>query len=569
MFGRTRFGGNGNDISGLWSSERSVERLIPKRLIPTENSVDCSTSITPRRTGRRWLVRSTAAGAIGCHRYGVAKRRAVLATVLLTCGVTVSSAVGAPPAKVALTGGRIIPVVGDEIATGTVLIEYGKITAVGTNVEIPYDAMEVDVSGKVVFPGMIDPHSARALDVPNENLPVTPFLDVYDAIDPSRLYLEDALRDGITAIHVIVANNCVIGGLSRVVHPIGLTPDEMTIAAPTALKISVTPKRGFDRMTQIAKLRETFLELDDYLDKLAEEKYEESLEEKDEKIDVGPEEAIKRGHELIEPTDYDDQHRNLVKLTRGDMSSFIYCRSAGDVGHAVRIAKDNGFFDRSVFVLGHASYKAVGEVKASGRPVVLDAQLVHRERDPLTGKLSETFVPKVFADAGVMFALQPNPNASLAERYLNYQASRCVRNGVSRQTALESITINPAKMLDLGDRLGSIEVGKVANVLVLTGDPLDFNTWVDEVYINGIRAYRRDDDVRLKQLLGDEPPEVAEEGDEAKGSEQEDVERPGKNDKAESPGKSHSPGDAADDKSDEKPAENAPGGDEEGGSVAP
>ena len=497
----------------------------------------------------------------------------MLAAVVLTFGVTVSALSAAPPAKVALTGGRIIPVVGDEIAVGTVLIEYGKITAVGKNVEIPYDAMEVDVSGKVVFPGLIDPHSSRALDISNENLPVTPFLDVYDAIDPSRLYLEDALRDGVTAIHVIVANNCVIGGLSRVVHPIGLTPDEMTIAAPTALKISVTAKRGSDQMAQMAKLRETFLELDDYLEKLAEEKYEESLEEKDEKIDVGPEEAIKRGKELIETTDYDDKHRNLVKLTRGEMTSFIYCRRAVDVGHAVRIAKDNGFFDRSVLVLGPESYKAVNEVKASGRPVVLDAQLIHRERDPLTGKLSETFVPKVFADAGIMFALQPNPNASLAERYLNYQAARCVRHGVSRQTALESITINPAKMLNLGDRIGSLEVGKVANVLVLTGDPLDFNTWVDEVYINGIRAYRRDDDVRLKQLLGEEPAEVAEEGDEAEGSEKEDAEQADETDKAEVPKEKPAPGGedkaVTDEKSDEKPAEDAPGGDDEDGSDAP
>ena len=127
----------------------------------------------------------------------------------------------ASPAKIALTGARIIPVVGDEIPSGTLLIENGKITAVGKDVEIPYDAMEVDLQGKVLFPGMIDPHTWRGMEAPNEGLAVTPFVDVYDAIDPSRLFFEDCLRDGVTTVHIMAGNNLVIGGVSRVVRPIG------------------------------------------------------------------------------------------------------------------------------------------------------------------------------------------------------------------------------------------------------------------------------------------------------------------------------------------------------------
>jgi imidazolonepropionase-like amidohydrolase len=412
---------------------------------------------------------------------------------------------------VALQGGRIIPVVGSGIAKGTILIEHGRITAVGEQVEIPYDAVVVDVSGKVLLPGMIDAHSARGLDIPNENLPVTPYVDVYDALDPSRLYFEDALRDGITSIHTIVANDCVIGGLSRAIRPIGLTPDEMTLQAPVALKLSVAPKRGSDRMVQMALLRETFLELADYLEDLAEKKYEESLEKEDKKIDVGPDEARKRGKPLIKTEDYDDKHRNLIKLTRGELDAFVFCGRAGDIGRAVAVAKDNGFFDRSVFVLGADCFKAVKELKAAGRPVVLDPQLLYRERDPITGEIEETFAPRVFAEAGLSFSLLPHPDNSLSERYLNYQAARCVRNGIPRQTALEAITINPAKALGIADRVGSLEVGKIADLVIFSGDPLDFSSWVDLVYINGIRAYDRQTDVRLKQLLGDEPAEVMKE----------------------------------------------------------
>ncbi len=419
-----------------------------------------------------------------------------------------SLVLASPPAKLALQGGRIIPVVGKEIASGTILIEHGKIAAVGQDVEIPYDAMVIDVKGKVLFPGMVDAHSSRGLDIPNEHLPVTPFLDVYDALDPSRLYFEDALRDGITSIHVIVANNCVIGGVSRVVHPIGRTPREMTQGVQTALKLSVAPKRRSDRMVQMATLRETFLELSDYLDELAETKYEQSLEDKDEKIDVGPDEARERGRKLIRSDDYDDKHANLVKLTRGQLGAFVYCETGGDVGRAIKLAKDNGFFDRMTLVLGSSCYKAVDEIKASKRPVILGPELIHRQRNAVTGEITETFVPKVFADARIKFSLLPHPNGSLGERYLNYQAARCIRNGVTRKKALAAITINPARAIGMKDRIGSLEVGKLANIVVFSGDPLDFNSWVDQVYINGIRAYSRDTDVRLKRLFSDDASEV-------------------------------------------------------------
>ncbi len=139
--------------------------------------------------------------------------------------------------------------------------------------------------------------------------------------------------------------------------------------------------------------------------------------------------------------------------------------------------------------------------------MVLDAQLTHRERDPITGELRETFVPKVYADAGVPFSLLPSPDTSLAERYMNYQAARCVREGIDRATALKAITLNPARAVGLGDRAGSLEIGKTANIVVLSGDPLDFNAWVDLVYIDGIKAYDRSEDVRLEELFGKEKPE--------------------------------------------------------------
>jgi hypothetical protein len=181
-----------------------------------------------------------------------------------------------------------------------------------------------------------------------------------------------------------------------------------------------------------------------------------------------------------------------------------------DVAPAIQTAKENGFLERTVFVLGTDAYRAVDELKRVKRPVVLSAELVHRERDPITGELRETFAPKVIHDAGLSYALLPDADSSLAERYLTYQAARCVRHGIPRQAALEAITLNPARMLGVADRLGSLEVGKDGYVVVLSGDPLDFTSWVELAFIQGVLAYERDKDVRLKELLGLEQTAAAE-----------------------------------------------------------
>ena len=433
----------------------------------------------------------------------LAQLATTLAAAAMTLTATTATAQSSPPEKIALTGGRIIPVVGEEIESGTIIIERGVITAIGggDDVDIPYDATEIDVTGKVLMPGMIDAHTARGMDIANENAPVTPFLDVYDAIDPSQLYFESSLREGITALHIMPGNNTVIGGTSRVVRPIGMTVNEMTIMPQVGLKISTTPKRGFDRMSQLATLRETFLELDDYLERLAETKYEESLAEKDEKIDVGPEEARKRGKELITDQDYDDQHNNLIRLRRGDLQAWMHVGSPMDVGPAVQLANDQGLMDHTVFVVGGNTYKAIKEIARTKRPVVLPGNLFARDRDPISGEIEEVFLPTEFHDAGILFAITPNPDASMAERYLNYQAALMVRNGIPRNDALEAITINPATILGLEESHGSLEVGKTANIVVMSGDPLDFSTWVEQVLIDGIVAYDREKDWRLKELL--------------------------------------------------------------------
>lgn len=436
------------------------------------------------------------------HRSAFVRIRILAALVVASLGLSGGEALAAPPpSKLALTGARIITVSGDDIAEGTILIENGRIVALGKDIKLPYDATEIDLEGKVVFPGMIDADSWQGLDRPNESLPVTPFVDVYDAVDPSRLYFEECLRNGITSLHVIPGPNLVISGLSRVFMPIGLTPDEMLIRAEVALKLSTTPKGGFDRMLQLETLRGTFAELERYLDRVAERRYAEQRKEDGKIVDVGPAEARKRGRELVRDEDLDDQHRNLVRLKDGRLSAFMVANEAMDVGPALTLANELGLTDKTVLVLGASAVRAVRELAKAKLPVVLSSELVYRDRDEQTGEVTETFVPKVIHDAGLKFALQPATDSSLAERFPTYQAARCIRNGVPRRVALKAITLHPAEMLGLGDQLGSIEVGKIANLVVFSGDPLDFGSWVEHVYVNGIHAYDRARDPRIQDLL--------------------------------------------------------------------
>ncbi|MGP1347767.1 MAG: amidohydrolase family protein [Phycisphaerales bacterium] len=437
--------------------------------------------------------------------------RSIAATTALalaaSCGVAMaqqpSHVHGTPPEAIAITGARIITVSGQDIAQGSIVVRNGKIIAVGPadEVELPYDAIEYELEpGTVVMPGMFHPGANNGLAGPNESFPITPFLDIRDAIDPSSLFFESMLRAGITSVHVMPTDNAVIGGLSAVVRPIGRTMGDMEVLGEVALKFSVSPVRGSDRMTQLAQHREVFAAHADYVRKISEEKYENSRAEEEKPVDVPPEEAQKRGLEMLDDHDYDERNRNIMRLLRADFGAWWVCDRAMDIAPALTLAQDNNLTDRSVLIVGTEAFKAAERIAESGRPVVLSEQLFHRERDPITGELNETFVPKAFSDAGVTFALQPSPSGSFAEQYPIYQVAQCIRNGVPRDVAFKAITLHPAQMLGLDDQLGSIEVGKIANLVVLTGDPLDFNSEVDHVFIEGIHAYDRSKDRRLQEL---------------------------------------------------------------------
>ncbi|MEZ6189486.1 MAG: amidohydrolase family protein [Planctomycetota bacterium] len=403
---------------------------------------------------------------------------------------------------VALTGGRILDPAGTD-AAATLLIEDGKVKAVleGQDPKLPYDARVIDVSGKVLFPGMVLARTSSGLDRANESQPTTPYLDAYDAIDPSSPRFEGFLREGVTTVHVTQGNDTAIGGLGRVVQPLGLTVEEMTVRPATGLILSVSDRPGWDRVRQRAQLRESFAQLQDHLDQVAEKRYAQEQEREGKQVEVPPQKARELGRKLLRPEDVDPQQRNLYLLVSGQLDAYVYCERAQDVPFALAMAQDMGFLPRTTLILGAECHKAIELIKTVERPVLLMPTLTYRERDPFTGDERETFVPRVYADNDVEFGLMVDRDSGFGDRYLWYQAARCVREGIGREQALRAITQIPAQILGLEGQVGTLAPGAAANVLVLSGDPLEATTHVDQVLLGGEVVYERSKDVRLERLI--------------------------------------------------------------------
>ena len=385
--------------------------------------------------------------------------------------------------KLAVQASRIITIAGKDVKNGVILIEDGTIKAVGADVEIPWDAFVIEAKNQVVMPGFVMAHTSSGLDRENENMPEVPFISTFDSIDPISTFFVDSLRDGVVAMLVLPGNNTLLGGTGTVVKPNGRTVEAMLIKRYAGLKISLRPSGNTSRMGHMQRFRRYMSELKDYLEDYEQRKADAEEEEKpfDEEIDV--------------------TKQSMVDLLNKKLTAFIYCDIAADVPKAIEIQKTHGL--NTVLVLSPDCYKAVDLIAKSKFPVVLDSQLIIWETNEQTNEEEMKVIPMIFHRAGVKFAFQTD-TSQYGRRYLWYQAATAVKHGMKRIEALKSITLYPAQFIGVDNRLGSIETGKEATMLFLTGDPLDAQSWVDRVMIAGEIVYERAKDERLKKLL--EPP---------------------------------------------------------------
>jgi len=445
-------------------------------------------------------------------------KRIVSATLSLPL-LLASTASAAPNDKLVVEAGRVITRAGAEIENGVIVIENGRITAIGSadDVEKPWDAPVIGGPDLVAFPGFIEAHTSNGMDRANENLDVAPFLDIRDSIDPVSFYFEDCLRYGITTVNVQHGANCVVGAQGMIVRPTGMTVEEMMVRPAYGLKISLQPKSQKSRATQMQVLDQTFEGLKRYLEGLVEAERDERGHAQREALFQGrelDEEGAEgramsgtswkvEGLEIVPRGAIDEKQAPLLDLVEGRRTVFLHCGSPVDVSHALELARENGFLAKSVLVISPACWKAADLLGEAGVPVVLDGGLVDRRRDPVTGDEVETFVPEILAAKGVRFALS-SENSS--QRSLWYQAALSIAEGLEREAALAAVTTVPAEILGLGDQIGTLETGKLGNVVLFSGDPLSITSWVEHVVIEGDQVYDRSEDVRNKQLLDGTQP---------------------------------------------------------------
>ncbi len=445
---------------------------------------------------------------------------------LLPAALLLAAPAASAQQPVAIRAGRVITGNGQAIENGTILVRNGRIEKVGgKDLEVPFDAILHEWPQGTVFSGFCLAHSSQGMDRPNENVPVAPFLDVKDSIDPVSFYFEDKLRQGVVGIGILPGNNTVIGGLGRVVAPHGMTLEEMTLAPDLGMKVAIGPRFRWSRSAQLTELREAEAKLVDELHRkgkeLVEKKAADADRKKIESKTSGNSKAKKKGadedagedeggfirfgedfpgKDLIARKDVPEPEQGLVDLLNGDLRIWLWCPEGTDVVHGRQWAEDHGLFAKVVFVVGPAAWKAADVLAKAGRPVFLEGGLWHVERDSVTWKEKRTFVPKVLFDAGVTFAIGPVEGQMGPDR-LAFQAAACVREGIPRKTALDAVTAVPAAMWGLQERMGSLREGADGTFVVLDGDPLGAATKVLEVWVRGERVYERSKDERLQKLL--------------------------------------------------------------------
>jgi imidazolonepropionase-like amidohydrolase len=384
---------------------------------------------------------------------------------------------------IAIKAKKIYTVSNGVIENGVILIQDGKIQEVSTGPEIPWNVDVIDYSQKVIVPGMVEAHVARGYDVANETNALTPFVTVLDNIDISHDAFTSALKDGVTALHIMPGNNTILGGKGALVKTVGLVVEDMLLIPESGMKISVVGTPAQTRMGVLAQLRRYFNEAKEYMEKQKEEA------QKEEKMVSTP--GSFRSPERVK---YD----SVVDLLEGRYKAYVYCQSPSDVVRAQALSEKYGY--PSVYLLGPECYKAADFIAEKNLDVILDPEWVYYELDPLTEEVKKIDVARVLHKKGITFALLSEPER-VHTRSLSYQAMRALASGLSLDEVMKAVTIIPARMLGADGLIGSIKKGKLASFAVLDDDPFKLSTKVEFVYIDGNLVYERAKDEELKILL--------------------------------------------------------------------
>ena len=385
---------------------------------------------------------------------------------------------------VAITGGRVVPVTADPVENGTVLIEDGKITAVGADLAVPDGAQVIDAAGQWVLPGFIEVHGHVGVheeaqgwagsDTNEMTEPVTAQVRALDAINPADLGFRDAISGGVLAVNVNPGSGNPIGGQTVALRCWGRTVDEMLLREPSGLKSALgeNPKRVYGeqgkmpstRLGTAAVIRGAFVAAANYLAKLDAEAAKPEADRK--------------------PVDRDLKLEALGRVLRREIPWRQHCHRADDIATALRIAEEFGY--DLVIDHGTEAHLVADLLAARNIPVIIGPLFTSRSKVELLNRSLAN--PGRLARAGVTIAITTD-HPVVPIHFLVHQATLAVKEGLDRDTALAALTINPARIAGVDGRLGSIEPGKDADLVLWSGDPLDVFSRAQRALIGGREIY--------------------------------------------------------------------------------
>jgi imidazolonepropionase-like amidohydrolase len=385
----------------------------------------------------------------------------------------------------AIINARVVPVLGDTIEGGTVLIENGRISAVGADLPIPAGAEVIDAAGKWVLPGFIEAHGHVGIheeangwagnDTNEMTGPNMAAVRAFDAVNIDDEGFRDALSGGVTTIVVKPGSGNPIGGQSVAIKSWGgRTIDEQVISDSVSIKSALgeNPKRvyGDKKQTPSTRLgvslviRQAFVDAQNY------------VQSRDAAAEKG------------EPFSRDLGKEALGRVLSGELAWDQHVHRHDDITTAIRLAEEFGY--RLVINHGTEGHKVADVLAEKNIPVIFGPMLTARTkvelRDRAIGNLA------ALAAAGVRVAITTD-HPVVPVNFLVHQAAFAVKEGLPVQTALEALTVNPAAILGLDSRVGSLRVGLDADIVIWSGDPLDLASRAELVLIDGTPVYRYSD----------------------------------------------------------------------------
>ena len=376
-----------------------------------------------------------------------------------------------------IKNGMIHDMVNPEAYEGDILMDGGKITAIGKNLDVPEGTEVYDACGKDVYPGFVDAHSHLGLDgygigfegqdYNERNDICTPQLRGIDSFNPMDPSVSMAAKGGVTCVGTGPGSSNVIGGTFFAAKTAGHCVDDMIVKNPIAMKCAFgeNPKRcykdvnNYARMSTASKLREMLFKTRDYMARKA-----------------------AAGDDPLKKPAFDMKLEAMIPVLEKKIPLKAHAHQANDILTAIRIAKE---FDIDM-TLEHCTegHLIVDEMVKAGFPCAVGPSFGHASKVELQNKTWKT--PGILAAAGCQVSIITDAPVT-PQQYLPICAGFAVKAGMDPYEALKAITINPAKHLGVADRVGSLEVGKDGDVVVYDGSPFEISSQLKLVVINGER----------------------------------------------------------------------------------